>query len=688
MAEDFMDESMLEIFLFETEQNIEQLENIVLISEKANTYSEESIHEIFRIMHTIKGSAAMMMLNNLSSLAHGMEDLFYFLREAKPQNVDYSALSDLILDGIDFIKSELEKLKSGGKADGDVADLNEKIHSCLTRLKEENAGVVEAVATAEAPAAAEKAEKQPVSSSKKAGELTGYEAVIYFEDGCEMENIRAFTVIHNLQDLAGEIFYEPADLLESDDSIEAIRQNGFKVVVYTDKSYEEMHQFFLNTLFLKELEFRRLESTDSSREAEKPDAAAGTAEKVEQQVQTASRDQDKNAAGSAATQSMISVHVAKLDKLMDLVGELVIAEAMVTQNPDLVGLELPGFQQAARQLHKITNEIQEVVMSVRMVPLTTTFLKMQRIVRDMSKKLNKDVKLQLIGEETEVDKNVIEHLSDPLMHLIRNAIDHGIESAEERLQKGKPEGGTITLEAKHAGSFVLVLVKDDGRGLNKEKILEKARRQNLLTKPEEELTDKEIYSLVFLPGFSTNENVTEYSGRGVGMDVVVKNLEVIGGTVSVDSQEGQGTVFTLKIPLTLSIIEGMNINVGKSRFTIPVTSIRESVRLAKNKLVKDPDGNEMIMVRGECYPIIRLHEFYQLPTEITDLAEGIFVMVEHDEQRLCLFADEILGQQEVVVKSLPSYIQKMHRVRGIGGCTLLGDGSISLILDIGGFIQN
>ena len=688
MAEDFMDESMLEIFLFETEQNIEQLENIVLISEKANTYSEESIHEIFRIMHTIKGSAAMMMLNNLSSLAHGMEDLFYFLREAKPQNVDYSALSDLILDGIDFIKSELEKLKSGGKADGDVADLNEKIHSCLTRLKEENAGVVEAVATAEAPAAAEKAEKQPVSSSKKAGELTGYEAVIYFEDGCEMENIRAFTVIHNLQDLAGEIFYEPADLLESDDSIEAIRQNGFKVVVYTDKSYEEMHQFFLNTLFLKELEFRRLESTDSSREAEKPDAAAGTAEKVEQQVQTASRDQDKNAAGSAATQSMISVHVAKLDKLMDLVGELVIAEAMVTQNPDLVGLELPGFQQAARQLHKITNEIQEVVMSVRMVPLTTTFLKMQRIVRDMSKKLNKDVKLQLIGEETEVDKNVIEHLSDPLMHLIRNAIDHGIESAEERLQKGKPEGGTITLEAKHAGSFVLVLVKDDGRGLNKEKILEKARRQNLLTKPEEELTDKEIYSLVFLPGFSTNENVTEYSGRGVGMDVVVKNLEVIGGTVSVDSQEGQGTVFTLKIPLTLSIIEGMNINVGKSRFTIPVTSIRESVRLAKNKLVKDPDGNEMIMVRGECYPIIRLHEFYQLPTEITDLAEGIFVMVEHDEQRLCLFADEILGQQEVVVKSLPSYIQKKHRVRGIGGCTLLGDGSISLILDIGGFIQN
>ncbi|NLM52487.1 MAG: chemotaxis protein CheA [Firmicutes bacterium] len=687
MAEDFMDESMLEIFLFETEQNIEQLENIVLISEKANTYSEESIREIFRIMHTIKGSAAMMMLNNLSTLAHRMEDLFYFLREAKPHNVDYSALSDLILDGIDFIKSELEKLQTGGKADGDAAALNDKIQNFLAQLKEENAAAVESAASKEVSPVAE---KKIIQSRQKDDGLSGFEAIIHFEDGCEMENIRAFSVIHNLQEkkLAQEIYYEPEDLLDSDASIETIRKNGFKVIVYTDKSFEEMQQFFLDTLFLQELEFRRLETAENTESSEEKAKAAGieTAERDKQQ--SAPKEQEKYATGATAAQSMISVHVAKLDKLMDLVGELVIAEAMVTQNPDLAGLELPSFQQAARQLHKITNEIQETVMSVRMVPLTTTFLKMQRIVRDMGKKLNKEVKLQLIGEETEVDKNVIEHLSDPLMHLIRNAIDHGIETAEERVQKGKPVAGTIILEAKHAGSFVLVIVKDDGRGLDKDKILQKARRQDLLTKPEAEYTDKEIYSLIFLPGFSTNEKVTEYSGRGVGMDVVVKNLEAIGGTVFVDSQKDQGTVFTLKIPLTLSIIEGMNINVGKARFTIPVTSIRESVRLAKNKLVKDPDGNEMIMVRGECYPIIRLHEFYALPTEVTDLAEGIFVMVEHDDKRLCLFADEILGQQEVVVKSLPNYLQKHHKIRGIGGCTLLGDGSISLILDIGGFMQN
>lgn len=683
MAEDFFDESMLEVFLFETEQNIEQLENIVLISEKANNYAEESIREIFRIMHTIKGSAAMMMLHNLSSLAHGMEDLFYFLREAKPQNVDCSALSDLILNGIDFLKSELEKLRAGGKADGDAAALNEKIHRFLSQLKAENAGAAESAAAREATPPAE---KQTPPSRIQNGQLSGYEAVIYFEDGCEMENIRAFTVIHNLQEqhLAQEFYYEPENLMDSDNSIEAIRKNGFKVVVYTDRPPEEVERFFQDTLFLRELQFRRLEDTWEKGE---PGKTAPAAAEKKDGPQAVLQDKDKNAAGTAA-QSMISVNVAKLDKLMDLVGELVIAEAMVTQNPDLAGLELPSFQQAARQLHKITNEIQEMVMSVRMVPLTTTFLKMQRVVRDMSKKLNKEVKLQLIGEETEVDKNVIEHLSDPLMHLIRNAIDHGIETAEERVRKGKPAVGTVTLEARHAGSFVLVMVKDDGCGLDREKILEKARRQNLLTKPEAELTDKEIYSFIFLPGFSTNEEVTEYSGRGVGMDVVVKNLEQIGGSVSIDSQQDQGTVFTLKIPLTLSIIEGMNINVGKAHFTIPVTSIRESVRLAKNKLVKDPDGNEMIMVRGECYPVIRLHEFYKLPTEVTDLAEGIFVMVEHDEKRLCLFADEIVGQQEVVVKSLPNYIRKNFKVRGIGGCTLLGDGSISLILDVGGFLQN
>jgi two-component system chemotaxis sensor kinase CheA len=300
----------------------------------------------------------------------------------------------------------------------------------------------------------------------------------------------------------------------------------------------------------------------------------------------------------------------------------------------------------------------------------------------MSKNLNKDTELVLIGENTEVDKNIIEHVSDPLMHLVRNAIDHGIETVQERIAIGKEKTGKVTLEAKNSGSDALIMIKDDGRGLNKTKILAKAKENGLLFKPEDEMTDKEIYNLIFLPGFSTKDKVSEYSGRGVGMDVVIKNIEMIGGSVTVDSTEGKGSIITLKIPLTLAIIDGMNIKVGASRYTIPITAIKESFRPSSSNIITDPDGNEMIMVRGKCYPIIRLHQLYQVNTEITDFTEGIFIMAEQDEKALCLFADELLGQQQVVVKALPDYIKNIRKIHGITGCTLLGDGNISLIIDV------
>jgi len=371
---------------------------------------------------------------------------------------------------------------------------------------------------------------------------------------------------------------------------------------------------------------------------------------------------------------------------MDLVGEMVIAEAMVIQNPDLDGMELPGFQKAAQRLDKITKEIQDMVMSIRMVSLTATFQKMNRIVRDMCKKLDKEAKLVIIGEETEVDKNVIEHISDPLMHLVRNALDHGIESVQEREKAGKPRYGTIILEAKSAGSDVLITVRDDGKGLDRNKILEKAREKGLIIKSESEMTDREIYNLILLPGFSTKDNVTEYSGRGVGMDVVTRNIETIGGSVIVDSAAGSGTSITMKIPLTLAIVDGMNIKVGKSLFTLPTISIKESFRPKAGDTFTDPEGNEMIMVRGNCYPILRLHQYYNIVTNVTDFTEGIIIMVEHDEKTLCIFADELVGQQQIVVKSLPRYIRDFKKTKGLAGCTLLGDGNISLILDIGGLI--
>ena len=680
-------EQMLDVFIFETEQNVGQLEAIVLESEKSGRYSEDAVNEVFRIMHTIKGSAAMMMFGNLSSLAHGMEDLFFYLREYKPKKVDYSVLSDLVLAGVDFIKAELQKIKGGAGADGDVSPLTGRLEEFLKYLQAENGMIAEG---------GEEAHKFPETAVRedeiRAERLSAYEAVLYFDDGCEMESVRAYGVVRQLRGFVDDLYYYPGDILENDDSVEIIRKQGFTVGFSTRKPLREISSILQNTLFLKDLELRAitLEQFKEIKEKGFPEREEAAAK---QEAQKAGGKRAGAGGGDRAedsislpASSMISVNVAKLDKLMDLVGEMVIAEAMVTQNPDLQGLELENFGQAARQLQKITREIQDIVMSLRMVPLTTTFLKMQRVVRDTSRKVGKEVRLRLIGENTEVDKNIIENISDPLMHLIRNAIDHGLEEPEIREALGKERTGTVTLEARNDGNYVVVSVRDDGRGLDKEKILRKARRNNLLSKPEDELTDKEIYSLIFLPGFSTSEQITELSGRGVGMDVVKKNLESIGGTVAVDSKKGRGTVFTLKIPLTLAIIEGMKINVGNSLFIIPINDIRETVRLTGNKIIVDPDGNEMIMVRDSCYPIIRLSEFYSIPSAATKLEEGVFILTEHDDNKVCFFVDELLGQQEVVVKALPGYLRR-RRIRGISGCTLLGDGSISLILDVGGFVN-
>jgi two-component system, chemotaxis family, sensor kinase CheA len=681
---------MLDIFIFETVQNIEQLEQTILESEKIGFYSEDSINEIFRMMHTIKGSSAMMLFNNISTLAHSIEDLFFFLREQSPQNVDSSTLSDLVFGVVDFIKVELEKIKNNETSDGDASILITNIQEFLELLKQLNS--VTGIERADNEPSG-KQQQYYLSRDKDASHIYDkyFKAVIYFEEGCEMENLRAYTVVQDLVEITNEFHYYPNDIIDSDDSINVIRENGFTIFLKSDKNYQQVNDFFMKTIFLKDLELIELEDNKEFEDISKPQSILIEESPIKVpkiQNEVVKVQEDKEVHSLSTHQSIISVSVSKLDKLMDLVGEMVIAEAMVTQNPDLKGLQLDNFQKSARQLHKITNEIQDMVMSVRMVPLSTTFQKMHRIVRDMSKKLGKDVKLELIGEETEVDKNIIEHISDPLMHIVRNSIDHGLENSEDRVMIGKSQTGTITLEARNSGSDVIVTIKDDGKGLNKEKILSKALTNGLITKNQEELSDREIYNLIFLPGFSTKDSVSEFSGRGVGMDVVTKNIESVGGSVSVDSIEGFGTTITLKIPLTLAIIDGMNIRVGNSRYTVPITAIKESFRPRENEILRDPDNNEMIMVRGQCYPVVRLHDIYNVKTEVIEFTQGIFVMVEYDEKSICIFADELLGQQQVVVKALPGYIKNTKKVAGLAGCTLLGDGSISLILDIGGLISS
>ncbi|MDF2587653.1 MAG: chemotaxis protein CheA [Anaerocolumna sp.] len=700
MSNQFTNEPLLDMFIFESTQLLEQLEQTILSNEKESGYSQSVIHEIFRIMHTIKGSSAMMLYNEISQLAHTIEDLFFYLREEIPNDVDYNMISDLVLESVDFIKIELEKIKNNETANGDASEIINNLKNYLHVLKINNLNTnIELkqdliCEKSDKPDNDKKETKQYyIGQQKKEAKNYAYlyKATIFFEEGCEMENIRAYTILHNLKDITDEINYIPEDIIDSDDSIDVIRREGFQIYLKTNKNYEEMNQFFMQTIFLKSLDLIKLENDDEYKQfIQREQEITLIKEKSIKIPVVPNNEKEQNLRESSSfttQQSIISVSVSKLDRLMDLMGEMVIAEAMVIQNPDLVGLELDNFGKAARQLNKITTEIQDMVMAIRMVQLSATFQKMNRIVRDMCKKLKKEVSLNIIGEETEVDKNIIEHISDPIMHLVRNAIDHGIESADERQRNGKQKSGTITLEAKNAGNEVIVIVKDDGKGLSKDKILKKAMDNNLLYKDEHEMSDKEIFNMILLPGFSTKDTVTEFSGRGVGMDVVTKNIETIGGSLTVDSVDGKGTTITLKIPLTLAIIDGMNIKVGNSCYTIPTTSIKESFRPTMNNIIKDPDDNEMIMVRGRCFPVMRLHERYKVETLVTDLTKGIIIMVEQDEKTLCIFADELVGQQQVVVKALPDYISNFKKIKGLAGCTLLGDGSISLILDIAGLIN-
>ena len=702
-----MAEPMVEVFIFETRQFLDQLEQISMGSEGNGGFSEDDVNEIFRAMHTIKGSAAMMMFEEISTLAHSVEDIFYYIRELHPKQVDTTAITDIVLNAVDFMRIEMDSLDAGNNPSMSSKELRDYTKNFLRNMKLAN-GDDPDIDLRKAKNAQKKqpapkqyyigaAKPEPTVAEAAITGVTGskhvYYACIHFEQGCEMEEVRAFGVINNLKDKVDEVHHLPDKILEDDNAAEIIRNEGFRIWFTTDMENSEAKHELDQTIFMEKLDFQEL---DSTAECEYwPSAMAVAVQAAESsepikppmpevfrpEIAEAPKPARRQPSGGCTESQMITVRVDKLDKLMDLVGELVIAEAMVTQNPDIAGLELDNFQKAARQLHKINGELQDSVMALRMVPLEGTFKKMNRIVRDMTKKLGKKARLVLEGEYTEVDKNINEHISDPLMHIVRNSVDHGIEMPDVRVSNGKPEIGTVVLSAENAGGEVVLKIQDDGGGLNKEKILDRARKNGILTKPEEELTDQELYSFIFAPGFSTKEKVTEFSGRGVGMDVVVSNIKSLGGQVTVDSVYGQGSTTIIKIPLTLAIIEGMSVGVGKSCFSIPISYINRSFRPDAGQIFRDPDGTEMIMVEGKCAPVVRLNQVYGIDNAIEDETNGIILILEAGDQKYAVVADKLLGVQEIVVKPVPKYIQKVMKTTGISGCTLLGDGSISLILD-------
>ena len=800
-------DQMLEMFLFEMTSLLEQLDDILLTSEKNQSLTEDNVGEIFRIMHTIKGSSAMMDFNVISTVTHRLEDTFFYIRDNGIQSELFTELFDLMLDATDFLKSQLEAIQGGdplAEGNDELVDRAINFLAVLNGSAQAGAAGASPAAPPAAPAPPEAPPVTPAAPEPVAEGGCAYRIEVLFEEDCGMENLRAFMLVTTLKQQCSIVSMDPPDIESNPDSASQIMINGFTLVVTSELSLEKVQAIAEGTMHVKHVTTTPLDAvpqtgdgssssdisgeqyevqvrfddesgmenlrafmlinslrsncriisyipsdiegnpasasviveqgfqitletpmpqadlqrvletamyvksalisplTKAAPDARKPApqaAAAAVGPGAPQPAPAAAPPLAKapaaaktpaDQAGKPIKQNLINVSLSKLDELMDLMGELVITESMVTRSPDLRDIpKLDNFYKAARQLQKLTDELQDMVMSIRMIPVAGTFQKMQRIVRDMCRALGKEADLVTMGEETDIDKTIIDGIADPIMHLVRNAMDHGVESPEEREAAGKPRKATVTLCAQNTGGEILITVSDDGKGLDAEKLLAKGKQNGILTKPAGEYTEKEAFMLLMMPGFSTKDQVTEFSGRGVGMDVVKKNIEKIGGTVHIESKKGYGMSVFLKIPLTLAIVDGMDISVGGGIYTLQITAINESFKATQDQVIIDTSGNEMIMIRGDVYPIIRLHRLYGVPDAITDIEEGILIWVQSGERSICLFVDQLIGEQQIVVKPLPKYLNKYDiKPCGISGCTILGDGNISLILDVGSIIDN
>ncbi len=696
-----------QVFFEEAGENLENMEQLLLELD-IESADDEELNAIFRCAHSIKGGAATFGFSDVAELTHQMETLLDKLR--RHELTPTAPMVDVLLQSGDALKAMLGRHQGSG---ADAIDTSELLVN------------IRAMVSGQAPVAAVAAPKPaPVQPAAVAAPAAPAATDAAPTEGQRTVELRVGPLDNPSQaDNLVDLFKEIADLgtieaLPDDAALEGVRR--FKVTTSTPES--ELLDLFTFHVAREQVAFLAIAGAgkaagnpaygffDASEAAQAADAdqhekgygffdnapgspeqpaaaaaaAAAAAEALALKPAAAAKPAAKAEKPAAAPEaSTIRVSVEKVDQLINLVGELVITQAMLAQNSR--GLDPVVYQQLVSgltDLDRNTRDLQEAVMSIRMIPMSTVFSRFPRMLRDLANKLGKKVELVTQGEATELDKGLVEKITDPLTHLVRNSCDHGVEMPADRLAKGKPEVGTITLAASHQGGSIVIEVRDDGRGLNRDKLIKKAREKGI--DAPDTMTDPEVWNLIFAPGFSTADEVTDVSGRGVGMDVVKKNITSLGGTVEIDSAEGYGMRVAVRLPLTLAIMDGMSVGVGEEVYILPLSSVVESFQVNQEGIKTVGGSGRVVEVRDEYMPVIELEKVFQVPRFDWEHSSGIMVVVEAEGGRVALLVDELLGQQQVVVKNLESNYRK---VNDVSGATIMGDGRVALILDVGSLVR-
>ncbi len=642
-------------FFEESREGLDAMEAALLALDSGST-DHELVHTIFRAAHSIKGGAATFGFADVAAFTHVAESLLEEVRSER-RAVD-TELIELLLRSVDCLRAMLERSSQGQP----VADAESEA------LRVELVQLVSGEVAAPAPLGAPK-------TAPTSGWDIGFTALPHLLQTGN-DPLRLFRELQQLGRLevvrAFVVDGAPAHLAELDPTQchlgWALRLHGAVARGDIDAVFDWLDGDCELTIAPLAEVARAL--------AEAPAAALPQVASAPPPV--------REAAATSSEGSSIRVGIDKVDALINMMGELVITQSMLSDIGEKFELsQLARLREGLVQLERTTRELQESVMRIRMLPIGSVFNRFPRLVHDLERKLDKRVKLELHGEHTELDKTVLEKIGDPLVHLVRNAIDHGLESPARRKAAGKSETGTLKLNAYHEGGNIVVQISDDGAGLNHAAIVAKAQQRGLIGAGQE-LSDAEVAELIFQPGFSTAAQATDLSGRGVGMDVVRRNVRDLGGSVGVRSVTGKGSTFTITLPLTLAIIDGLVTAVGSERYIVPLTSIVESLRLRADAVRRIAGGGEVFHFRDEYLPIMRLHHAFACADAVTDIERAIVVVIEEDGRRVGLLVDDLLGQQQAVVKSLEAHYQ---RVQGISGATILSDGSVALIVDVGGVVR-